>query len=126
MADTPNSIPTPIPEANAPVAATKPVEIPKVVETPVVKPQVSQVPVTPKLDWVAAETYLKAVKDKVFEYKGKVGYNPFVWWRDNNGAELEEGLLKNKTPDLHRAIMALKFSEPTVTQPGFVPTPDKR
>lgn len=99
-----------------PVKATEPTKVVEPVK-----------PVEVKLDWPAAELYLKAVKDKVFEYKGKVGYNPFVWWRDNNGLEIEDLIEEGvKTPALHAKIMALKFSEPTVTQPGFVPTPDKR
>lgn len=79
-----------------------------------------------KLDWPGAEAYLKQVKDKIFSYTGQLGMNPYIWWRDNDGPEIEKALAENsRDPGLHSKIMSLRFSEPKVTQKGFTPTKDK-
>lgn len=41
-----------------------------------------------------AEEHVKEVKSNVLKYTGKVGYNPFVWLRDNNFS-LAETILKD-------------------------------
>lgn len=79
-----------------------------------------------KLDWPGAEAYLKSIKDKIFSYTGQLGMNPYIWWRDNGGLEIEDALKKNsRDPGLHAKIMSLRFSEPKVNQEGFTPTKDK-
>lgn len=67
------------------------------------------------LDWKVAEEYLKTIEDKVMSYKGKEGYNPFVWLRDKGVNKIREKLNKGvKLPEIHQAIMSLKFSTPWV------------
>lgn len=73
----------------------------------------------PALDWQKAETHLAAIKKKVMDYAGKPGMNPYMWWRDK-GAKLELSLSdsKQKTPELHKTILAVQFEEPKAPEMG--------
>ena len=67
------------------------------------------------LDWKAAETHLAELKKKIFEYEGKAGHNPHIWWKEKGALDSEKRLAKGlKTPDVYHGIMALKFSVPTI------------
>lgn len=87
--------------------------------TPIVIGTPTPPPTAPAtLDWNKAAAHLDAVKKKIFEYEGKQGHNPYMWWAQH-GAELEKQVgtsTRNKiTYDL---VMALKFEVPKVPDMG--------
>jgi hypothetical protein len=79
----------------------------------------------PANDWAAATKHLAAVKAKVFEYAGKPGMNPYLWWDKVQGSTLEKAV-ENKVDSLYKEVLALKFEEPKAPSLGVKlrkPTP---
>ncbi len=84
-------------------------------------------PANKPLDWGAAEKHLTAIKNKVFEYAGKSGHNPYMWWEKNVG-QLEAVFTneKQKTAINYDLIMKVKFEVPVAPKLGVnlrKPTP---
>ena len=73
----------------------------------------------PAIDWQKAEAHLAAIKKKVMDYAGKPNMNPFMWWRDR-GEKLEKALAdtKQRTPELHKSVLAVQFEEPVAPAMG--------
>lgn len=56
--------------------------------------------------------YFKELKARVFDFAGKTGYNPYLWWA-RHGADLENRIkIGENNPGLIIEIMSLRFSEP--------------
>lgn len=65
-----------------------------------------------KLDWRQAEKRFDEVEKYQMTFKGKAGYNPFIWLRDNVlplRTQYQKGI---RTAELHKAILDLTFVEP--------------
>jgi len=71
------------------------------------------------IDWSKVQAHLDAIKKKIFEYEGKAGHNPFMWWAAN-AQELETklGVSTSKTKELADKILALKFEVPKAPELG--------
>lgn len=90
----------------------------------------TKAPITPpakSIDWAAAEKHLAAIKAKIFEYAGKAGHNPYMWW-DKNVGNLVDVFSdeKRKTQINYDKIMSIKFEVPTAPVMGVSlrrPTP---
>ncbi len=87
-------------------------------------------PTTPApkvLNWAEAEKHLATVKNKIFEFAGKSGHNPYMWWAKHG--EPLEGIFaddKRKTDVNHAKVMALAFEVPKAPDLGVSlrkPTP---
>lgn len=81
--------------------------------------QATPTPPAKPLDWAAAEKHLTAIKNKVFEYSGKAGHNPYMWW-DKNVGQLEAVFSneKSKTVINYDLIMKVKFEVPVAPTLG--------
>ena len=79
------------------------------------------------IDWSKVQAHLDAIKKKIFEYEGKAGHNPFMWWAANaQDLETQLGVSTSKTQDLANKILALKFEVPKAPELGVnlrKPTP---
>lgn len=70
------------------------------------------------LDWNKATEHLSSIKKKIFEYEGKQGHNPYMWWAEH-GATLETKM-STSTRDgmLYANVMSLKFEVPKAPDMG--------
>ena len=82
-----------------------------------VQPSPVSTPVLNELE-LEAETFFKKVQDHIMGFRGKKGYNPFLWWRCHVldlDKEYKKAKLTHKvTRELVDKIIAIKIEDPIV------------